>query len=126
MILEQALYSVVGSLASGHVYPIRLPRETVAGEAVLFPAIVYQLFSGSTLQAQDSRVARHPRCRFDVWAKTPEDIANTAQTLMNALDHNAAVHALLIYEQDISRETNQEESTTNLYHRVLDFYLWGS
>src|SRR5438105_10547114 len=118
--IEQDLWTVIGSLASGRVYSHRFPEGSV------FPVIVFRLLDTDPLQDQMAST-KHPKYRFDVWAANYDDMVTTAASLRSAIDHNTTLHGLYDDELDVperSEGVGVVEAESGLYHRVIDFTMW--
>lgn len=117
MSLEQKLYSAVKNLAGGNIYSGRLPQ--ILTDKSTTPAIAYWIVAGAPDITQTSFL-RNPRYRFDVWGKTPVEIATVSQALIAAIDHRSGLGftARFIGEIDVN------DPQSGLFHRALEFSIW--
>jgi hypothetical protein len=113
-VLEVEVGTVVGGMANGNIFPYRLPEGTA------FPAVDFVYFEGSPIQSQTSYF-RNPRLRFGIWAQTFDDMLTIFHSLLDLLDHHTGTFSALFEgAQDIP------DPETGLFHRIVDFYLWGN
>ena len=114
MSFESAFYSLLSGIASGRVYPGRLPQDG------LFPAIDFLNVGGSSMAAQNSIGPRNPRVRLNVWAKSYDDLVTTSEQVISILHgNNGSFSAIFEGDQDI------DDPNTGLFHRVLEFsVIW--
>jgi len=110
--IEQSIYSTLGSLVSNRVYPLTMPQNPT------FPAIVYtrvsinpenRLEGGSSLD--------QIRIQIDSYAKTYSAVKSLAESVRSAMEA-ASFKGTLQLEQDFY------EPDLGLYQVTQDYYVW--
>lgn len=114
MSLEENVWEIISGVASGNIFPYRLPENTA------YPAVDFIYFEGAPIRSQNGSF-RNPRLRFSIWADTFDDMIGVFRNLISLLDyHKGAFSSLFEGVQDIP------DPETQLFHRVVDFYVWGN
>ena len=96
------------------VYPLSIP------EGGAFPCVVYQRISTPQIRSHEAVEMEHPRIQLACWGKTFAQAVVTAETVKTALDLNQIDFKLAVQEGEL----DLKEPESNLYRRVLDFFIW--
>jgi hypothetical protein len=97
------------------VYSLSVPTDGS------YPCVVYQRIS--TLQLRTNEGNALEKCRFQVscWGSSYAEAKTVSEAVKTALDLNQINFKLATKENEI----DDKETETNLYRKVLDFFVWN-
>lgn len=111
--IEQSLYSVLSSVASGRVYPL------IAPDNVEKPYIIFQVVSAMPENTLADGVGiTNFRMQIDCYDKTYAGVKTLAESVKTAMS-NASFTNLQLMGQDFF------ESDVKLYRVSMDFSIWA-
>jgi hypothetical protein len=120
MTLEDNMATAVDGLVNGNVYAGFLPRG-LTDDVTKLPAVSYFIVAPSVEHNQQNYL-RTPRYRFDVWGTDLDQILTAAGQIINALDHKQGLGFSALFQGEI----DVDDPDSRLFHRVLEFLVWGN
>lgn len=112
--MEATLKSVLKS--TGYpVYALSIPTNGT------IPCIVYQRISTVQYRSHVRNELERPRFQISCWAKTYDEAKTVSEAVKTALDLNQVNFKLATKENEL----DDKEVETNLYRKILDFYVWN-
>lgn len=116
MSIEPELYSLLNTLAGGHVYPDATPDDPV------FPCIVYQQVGGEAYEYLERKLPdhEHSRIQISVWALTRDEVGPIARSVRKAIIENKNFSAAETY----GSPAWLYEEALGLYGSRQDFGIW--
>lgn len=111
--MEETLVNVLRD-TNYPVYPLSIPTNGT------YPCIVYQKVSNLNIRSHSGNEMVRPRFQISCWAKSYGEALTVAEAVKTALDLNQINFELAILENEL----DDKEVETNLYRKMLDFYIW--
>lgn len=96
------------------VYALSIPTNGA------LPCIVYQRISTYQIRSHSGNEMERPRFQISCWANTYSGAKTVAEAVKTALDLNQTNFKLATKEDEL----DDKEVETNLYRKILDFYVW--
>lgn len=111
--MEATLKTVLDS-TTYPVYALSIPANGV------YPCIVYQRISTFQMRSHSGNYMERPRFQVSCWGKTYAEAKAVSEAVKTALDLNQTNFKLATKEDEL----DDKEVETNLYRKILDFYVW--
>jgi hypothetical protein len=96
------------------VYALSVPTDGT------YPCIVYQRVSTLQVRSHQGNEIERPRFQISCWAKTYTGAKTVSEAVKTVLDLNQVNFKLATKENEL----DDKEVETNLYRKLLDFYVW--
>jgi hypothetical protein len=111
--METTLKTVLD--ATGYpVYALSIPAD---GN---YPCIVYQMISNLNIRSHAGNEMEKARFQISCWGKTYGEAVTLSEAVETVLDLNQINFELATKENEL----DDKEVETNLYRKILDFYVW--
>lgn len=112
--METILKTVLDT-TSYPVYTLSIPSNGT------IPCIVYQRISTLPMRSHSGNYMERPRFQISCWGTTYAQAKTVSEAVKTALDLNQTNFELATKEN----EFDEKEVETNLYRKVLDFFIWN-
>lgn len=117
--MESNMATAVAAVADGNIWAGFIPRQIMDDR--IFPAVGFFIVAPGVEQNQQNFI-RNPRYRFDVWGENKDQILTVADAIISALDHRSGLGFSAVFQGEL----DVDDPDTRLFHRVLEFIVWGN
>ena len=114
MTIEETLVSVLNGTGK-NVYSLSVPTNGI------YPCVVYQRISTFQYRTHSGNNLERPRFQISCWGKTYSEAKSLSESVKTLLDLNQVNFELATKENELE----DKEPETNLYRKILDFYIWN-
>lgn len=112
--METILKTVLDS-TNYPVYALAVPTNGT------YPCIVYQRISTFQMRSHSGNELERPRFQISCWANSYAEAKTVSEAVKTALDLNQVNFKLATKENEL----DDKEIETNLYRKILDFFVWN-